>query len=79
MNAQKFLSDREAQRLIMALARTRGDRGFTEADAQKLVEWATNARLDATMLDMVLAGVVRVDLRDDGKVIFAADRGGMVA
>lgn len=66
-----LLSDDECEALILALARGRHPESFCEADAEVLLDWANQARWHAKTLRQVLAGEVRVDVRE-GVLTFIA-------
>jgi hypothetical protein len=65
-------TDQEIETLVMSLAKTReqkateddGDGLFTEEEAQAIVAWAVGARLEASMLECILEGLVNVDFVD---------------
>jgi hypothetical protein len=65
-----IISDEEAEQLILNLLRTRGDRGMTDEDALHVVEWATQARVDISLLNLTLADTISVDVTEDGGVVF---------
>ena len=56
-----ILSDIEVRKLIMSFARSRRDKGFSEEDAQKIVDWEEKCRIDQTTLEMVLDDQILVD------------------
>lgn len=56
------LTEDEMERLVMSLATTRENGFFTEEEAAVLVKWANDARTQNAILDMVLAGVLTVDV-----------------
>ena len=67
-----WLTDAEISTVIMALATVRGPRGFTEPEAEVVVDWARTARVEQGLLDGVLRGRIRVDLNDSGEPVFSA-------
>lgn len=63
------LTEQEADALVMAFAEERGGQGFTEKEAQRLIDWAHHVRLDAILLQIVLKGGMNIDIRE-GKIVF---------
>lgn len=61
------LSQQECDTLILSLAAARGDAGFTQEDAEAVVNWARQVRFDAGLLEAILAGDMLVNVVD-GKV-----------
>lgn len=57
------LTDEEVKAIIMSLARSRGDKGFTEIEVQVIVDWAIEVRVKAAMLEGILDGMFLVDLK----------------
>jgi hypothetical protein len=60
----QVLTDNEIEILIIALAeyrQSKGDGTFSEEDAVKVIDWAQNVRLGATVLDLVLEGLALVN------------------
>lgn len=64
------LTDDEASRLVLNLARTRGETGFTEDEGCVVIDWAQQAKLDAALLELVLCGEIGI-LVKDGEVAFS--------
>lgn len=58
------MDDRNCQRIILSLASSRGDAGFTAEEATELAEWADGVCLEYELLDMVLNGDILIDLKD---------------
>lgn len=67
-----------ARRLVMALADTRGDRGFNQADALVMVNnWrATMGWME--MYNRAIAGEIGIDVKD-GEVVFMLPDGSAVS
>jgi hypothetical protein len=57
----------EQEILLFSLAETRSDRGFHTDEGAVVLRWAEDARRQAILLDLVLEGMVSVDVVD-GKV-----------
>lgn len=68
MEASEVLTEREMEKVILAVV---NHRPATQEELSAAVDWAARARLDATMLQLVLEG--RLYLRMDGdEVTFVA-------
>jgi hypothetical protein len=61
------LSDEDLARFLASAVKTKGE--ITEDAVTLLVEWAQSVRLDALMLDMVIAGQMGI-AAGDGEPIF---------
>ena len=69
--SETLLTEKNVEILIMSLASSRGDNGFNEEEAMKVVSWAEEACVNMALLENVLNGDVRVDIRtSDGELIF---------
>ena len=64
-----LITDDEGDLLIMALANARGARAFTQDEAQKLLEWARQVRMEAAMLRIVLKGAAYCDIDEQGEFV----------
>ena len=53
-----FLSPEEITKLTTMLALGAGDRGINEADLRALIEYAHDARVRSTIIDLILKGIV---------------------
>lgn len=69
-----IIKDHEVERLLLSLAKTRGEFGFDEEEGVRIVRWAERARIGSTMLDMVLDGTCDVDWIADEVAIKLADK-----
>ena len=67
--ADDLVPEDDELRLIMALATTRGEAGFTTREASAVVNWARWARMDVTLVDRAIKGEIRVDVGDDGQIL----------
>lgn len=65
------LTEEEAEALLLAFMEERGGEGFTEEEAERILDWAEHARLDVILLQMVLKGVVGIDIKDD-EIVFTS-------
>jgi hypothetical protein len=65
------LSLEEEVALLRALSCGTG-RGFTEAEASKVMEWASRVRTENNVLELALMGWVKIGFRGDGELIFTA-------
>lgn len=64
----EWIGQKDVQALIMNLARTRGDKGFTKDEAEALVQWVYQARVRAELATMIVQGMIQVDVVD-GQVV----------
>lgn len=62
----------EEQVALLQSFRPRGQEGFTEAEAEKLMQWARQTQLQYNLLELALSGVIRIGLRDTGEFEFEA-------
>mgnify|MGYP001588059772 CR=1 FL=1 len=60
----------EVEQLVMALARKRAGKPFSEAEAALIVNWVHAARFDMALSQMVLGGEIEVDVVD-GSLMFS--------
>jgi hypothetical protein len=77
-NDQTILSDEELSTLIQSLGRQRGTRGFNDLDIDALTKWALDVRIGASMLELVLKGMVEVGI-EDGEPVFQVSELGKAA
>lgn len=75
----KLLSDSEYESVIMALARGRGDKGFTEEEAVALIEWVRLQVVTAQLVKMLLEGDLDVDTVDDKPITDGSNVGFMLS
>jgi hypothetical protein len=61
----------ELEALVRALAR--GQSEFTEPEAKIVYEWAADVRVEATALDLVLAGELNLQVDHDAEIRFTAN------
>ncbi len=66
---EQLVSEKEIETLIVSLAKARKDSEFTEEEAHQIVKWAIDARLQITLLSLVLKGAALVTIKD-GDVAF---------
>lgn len=69
LSNEKILTDEQVQAFITSLANVRRDKGFEEADAQAVVDWAAGVVVTYTMFQSVLNGDMYIDYVD-GEVVF---------
>lgn len=62
------IGDGEMDEILCALARGRGDRGFTQAEAADLLDWCAKARADAAMVGLMATGKVDADWHGGGEL-----------
>ena len=64
----------------MSLASVRKERGFTEDDAQKILEWATDRVIEHTLFIGIMNGDMYIDINAEGEVVFGiTDQGAQLA
>ena len=64
------LDEETIERLLVAFGQVRRDRGFTEAEFQKVLDWANLAVVSFGLLIHIKEGKIGPDLNEDGEVIF---------
>lgn len=75
-----ILEDEQIQGIMLSLAQVRGERSFTEAEANQVVEWATEAVVEYTLFQGVLNGDMYIDINDKGECVFGiTDQGAQMA
>jgi hypothetical protein len=62
-----YVTQDEYMRVIMALAASRGDKGFTDSDIDAVCKWAFDARVRALLLENVLTGKMWLDVAQGGE------------
>ena len=55
-----LINNEESMLLIMSLAVNRGEDGFSEDEAEKILQWANDAKLNFALLELALEGAVLV-------------------
>lgn len=76
METNSVLSEEEAKTFIMSLATHRGDKGFSESEAEAVVDWATEASIGQVLFLGVMTGDMFVDVNAEGEVAFGlTDKG----
>ncbi len=63
--ADNILTKEQMTTLILALAVGRGEGGFTEADAEKVLAWGRRAVLEASIFECVMDGLMVVNVSGD--------------
>lgn len=58
----RLITDDEIERLILSLATSRGDEGFSEDEVYAIVNWVQETRVSEIMINLVLNGTCDVDL-----------------
>lgn len=72
---QRVLDDSEITRLALSLAKSRGDKGFEEAELLQLTDWATDAKVSYGLYQLVQDGLAEVDVVDGEPVFQLSDLG----
>jgi hypothetical protein len=70
-----FLSPEEITKLTTMLALGAGDRGINEADLRALIEYAYDARVRSTIVDLILKGLIVPHMVDGDVVVRLATAG----
>lgn len=60
-NKPSLFTDDECETIITSFVTAREEKGFTEDELVKLFNWCVGARLDGTLLDLMLKGMALVD------------------
>ena len=68
-----FLSDTDCQKLLLALAKGSGSQGFNDEQGEIVLAWAHEARVTAALVDMAIAGALRISVDADGQVLVEKD------
>lgn len=64
----KLITEAELDAVLMAFIEHRGE--VTEEEAVAVVRWAENAVLNHTLLQLILRGEIKIDIREDGEFVF---------
>jgi hypothetical protein len=64
-----FVNHHEMEQLLLNLAHTRGERGFSQEEAEKVGTWAKLGRVHNTMIGMAINQQAALDVREDGEVV----------
>jgi len=70
-----LLTEAELLTILRSFGASRGARGFTSDDALAVVRWAVAARVDATLLALVLEDRIGVDLHESGELLLIPKEG----
>jgi len=70
-----ILTEAELVATLRNFATCRGARGFTTEEAETAVAWAHAARVDATLLALVLEDRIGVDLHESGELLLIPKEG----
>ncbi|MDP2779750.1 hypothetical protein [Devosia sp.] len=77
--SQQVLSPAHVEVLVLALARARGEAGFTEAEGLIVVNWAKGVISEYGTLLSVLNGYTLVDVTPEGLLAFRLSSEGQAA
>ena len=58
--------------MLRALSETSPDGAFTEAEGERVWQWAEHVRIENALLDLVLTGWLSIKIREDGQLVFRA-------
>ena len=67
-----LLTEQEMEQLISVIAEARGERGFTEQEAQDLITWARWVRFWHASLNLALKGEALLDIDAEGEAVLVA-------
>lgn len=70
-NEFAILSREECEILIMSLAISRGEEGFTEEEAAQVIKWAQEQRIGYSLLELTLKGLTNINLTGDNEPTFS--------
>lgn len=63
------LTDSEIETILLSLAESRGIEGFEEEEADKVLRWANQAAVDASLLKMTLQGLLYINWSKDENTV----------
>lgn len=69
----------EIQALIISLAKSRGERGFTEEECFEWIKWAQSQRIGSSIVDLVIKGYVDVHWEGSEPTFTTSELGKMIA
>lgn len=72
---KSILDEEEIKTLIIALAESRGDDGFTEEEASVALAWAEETEIAYALLQNVLRGNIAIDVKNNECVFSITDSG----
>lgn len=76
----KLLTETEYEDVVLALAEARPGLDITDDESKKVIDWATQARLNAELLNQILCGDMLMDINDNGELVFRlSEQGKLVA
>lgn len=68
----KLLTEDDVNTIILSLATSRGEEGFSEEEVWWCVDWVQNARLQGILAELVLQGLTAINWQggEDGEPTF---------
>lgn len=72
-----MIDDHEVDKLLTNLAKIRGPNGFSEDEANILINWAKEIIYNYTLYTLVIDGLVNVDVQD-GEIMVNITELGMI-
>lgn len=72
---ESVLSSDEIEALIINLAKSRGEKGFTEEECFAWIKWAEAQRIGSSLVDLTIRGFVEVDWIGNEPVFSASKEG----
>ena len=76
MDEREVLIEDEVRALLLALLTFRKDTGATEAEMEKVIDWAMKVKMESTILQCVFEGNIVIDVTESGQVLFAISERG---
>lgn len=71
-----ILNDEQAQAFLLSLADVRKQEGFTEEEAQKVIDWAAESVISYSLFQGVISGDMYINVVD-GEVVFGITEQGV--
>ncbi len=70
-----LFTDSEYEFIIASLAMSRGDRGFTEDEAEALLKWCDMVRINQALVDLLLKGLAIIGWENDEPTFIISELG----
>lgn len=70
-----ILTEEEIEKLVLSLGDSRGGSDFSEADIMTVIHWAEEASIAWHLLQNVLEGTVKVDVKNGECVYMITEKG----
>lgn len=76
MNPEPLLNDEQVEKILLSLHASRGEEGFTEDEAAKVLDWASDAIIQIILLEGIFEGTFNVNIKE-GETVFSLTEKGM--